>query len=223
MTPFKHIKQRACERQGGWEIIDSKLIRANSLQIIKQASDDRWLSAMTKCVFQAGFNWTLIENKWPRFEAVFDHFNLNRMSDLSDHDINELLKEEGIVRNYLKIKSVRDNALFLQNIVKEYQEVGHFFATWKIADYVENLIELQKYSSRLGGKTGQHFLRQMSVDTLVFSPGVIKSLTQEGVVNGTLPKSKKSWMALQQALDYWHQDSGYSLNEISQILAYSVE
>lgn len=223
MRPFEYIKQLACERQGGWEIIDSKLVRPNTLQMIKQSPDDRWLAAMTKCVFQAGFNWALIENKWPRFEEVFDNFNIGRMSGLTDHDIDELLKEHGIVKNYTKIKSIRDNASFLQSISREHQGVGHFFSTWKIENYVNNVIKLRKNTHRLGGKTGQLFLREMGVDTLVFSTDVVKRLTLEGITSGAPPTSKKSWMALQQALDYWHQETGLSLNEISQILAYSVE
>jgi len=33
---------------------------------------------LIKCVFRAGFNWALIEDKWDRFEQVFEQFDVYR-------------------------------------------------------------------------------------------------------------------------------------------------
>jgi len=40
--------------------------------------DDRYLSAMAKCIFQAGFVWKVVEKMWHGFDTVFPA--LRRMS-----------------------------------------------------------------------------------------------------------------------------------------------
>lgn len=63
----------------------------------------------------------------------------------------------------------------------------------------------------------------MGVDTLVFTEDVIKALSREKILAERMPGSKKDLAAVQKAIDVWHEQSGYGLNEISQILALSVE
>jgi len=223
MKSFKIITKRASDRHGGTEALGKMLTSPKSAKTIKGIPDDRWLSALTKCVFQAGFNWKIIEDKWDRFEEVFAGFSINRWLMMSDDDLDQLLTTEGIVKNYAKIRSVSANAHYLKDLIDEHGSIGHYFSTWKLKDYSSNLQNMQKKSSRLGGKTGQVFLRRMGIDTLVFTKDVIKSLSREGILSNKMPSSKKDWAKLQQALDTWHQQSGYSLNEISQILALSIE
>jgi hypothetical protein len=50
---------------------------------------------------------------------------------------------------------------------------------------------------------------------------VLTALAREGVTDKS-PSSAKSWKALQAAIDQWTVQSSRSLNEISQILAFSV-
>jgi len=223
MKLFNIITKLASDRHGGNEVLGKMLIRPKSAKTIKRVPDDRWLSALSKCVFQAGFNWNIIEDKWERFEEVFVGFNINRWLTMSDDDIDQLLTTEGIVKNYAKIRSVGANAHYLKVLIDEHGSIGHYFSTWKLKDYSCNLQSMQKKSSRLGGKTGQVFLRRMGVDTFVFTQDTIRALSREGILNNKIPSSKRDWAKLQQALNSWHQQSGYSLNEISQILALSIE
>lgn len=222
MQSMKQITAIAARRKGGGAALERLLTRPLSAARIRKIPDDRWLSAMTKCVFQAGFNWRVIEDKWARFEEVFAGFDTRRWRMMSDDDLDRLLKEDGIVRNAAKLRSVRENAAFLDDMAEAHGSAGAYFATWQGGDYCRNLRELQKGGSRLGGKTGQIFLRRMGVDTLVFSDDVIKALQREGIVD-RMPGSNKDWRSLQDAIDVWHGESGRTLNEISQILAFSVE
>ncbi|HFD91924.1 MAG TPA: 3-methyladenine DNA glycosylase [Gammaproteobacteria bacterium] len=222
MQSMKQITAIAARRKGGGAALERLLTRPLSPARIRKIPDDRWLSAMTKCVFQAGFNWQVIEDKWARFEEVFAGFDTHRWRMMSDDDLDRLLKEDGIVRNAAKLRSVRENAAFLDDMAEAHGSAGAYFATWQRGDYCRHLRELQKGGSRLGGKTGQIFLRRMGVDTLVFSDDVIKALQREGIVD-RMPGSNKDWRSLQDAIDVWHGESGRTLNEISQILAFSVE
>jgi len=222
MGSIENITDIAAKRKGGIEALESFFSPPSRPAEIRKKTDDRWLSAITKCVFQAGFKWQTIEDKWPRFEEVFDGFNIYRWLMMSDDDLDRLLKTDGIVRNVAKLRSVRDNAAYLANIVETHRSAGHYFANWKTSDYCQNMRSMQKEGARLGGKMGQIFLRRMGVDTLVFTNDVLKALNREGVVD-RVPTSIRDWVSLQTAIDKWCETSERSLNEISQILAFSVD
>jgi len=216
------ITRIAAKRKGGAATLECLLTRPLSAGKIRKIADDRWLSAMTKCIFQAGFNWQIIENKWPRFEEVFEGFDVGRWRMMSDDDLDRLLKTDGIVRNVAKIRSVRENATFLKEVSDVHGSVGDYFAAWEAANYCNNLRELQKNGARLGGKTSQIFLQRMGVDAIAFTPDVIKALKREGIID-RIPGSNRDWIALQTAIDIWCSKSGRSLTEMSQILAFSVD
>jgi len=222
MRSMTEITQIAARRKGGGAALEHLLSRPLSAQKIRKISDDRWLSAITKCVFQAGFNWQMIENKWERFEDVFEGFDLYRWMMMSDDDLDRLLKTDGIVRNAAKICSVRKNATFLNEIAEVHGSVGNYFATWKPSGFCSNFRELQKNGARLGGRTGQIFLQRTGVDAMVLAPDVIKALQREDIID-RMPGSNRDWIALQAAIDTWRNQSERSLTEISQILAFSVD
>jgi 3-methyladenine DNA glycosylase Tag len=223
MMKFATIANRAQKRCGGAEALSAKLTPPEDRKALMKSPDDRWLAAMTKCVFQSGFNWQIIEDKWPSFETAFGGFNVVRWSRMSDADVDKLLKCEDIVRNASKIKSVGPNATYLIELIEADGSAGKHYASWSLEDYADNLQDMRKRGSRLGGKTGQIYLRRMGVDTLVFTDDVVKALTAANVLtNDKPPGSKKDWQTLQKTLNDWHEESGYSLNEISQILALSI-
>ena len=222
MRSMAEITEVAAKRKGGFVALDCLLTHPLTTKQICKVPDNQWLSEMTKCIFQAGFNWKIIENKWEKFEEVFVGFNIYRWMMMSDDDLDRLLLTDGIVRNAAKIRSVNRNAIFLNEIIDVHGSVGRYFSTWKTADYCNNLRDLQKKGDRLGGKTSQIFLQRMGVDAIAFTPDVIKALKREDIID-RIPSSNKDWVSLQSAIDMWRAESARSLTEISQILAFSVD
>ena len=92
VTPFARIKIQA-EANKGHEALEAALPRIKSDQARLRIKDDRWLSEMTKRVFQAGFKWSLIEEKWPHFEEAFEGFAPQRWISMSDADLDAALVE----------------------------------------------------------------------------------------------------------------------------------
>lgn len=222
MRHFDRIISAAAKRKGGLTSLERLLSKPAPASKLRKVPGDRWLSEMTRCVFEAGFNWRVIESKWTNFEQAFDGFDIRRWAMMSPDDLDDLMKADGIVRNAAKIRSVGENAAYLLRLAAEHGSAGAYFAGWKTADYCENVRALQKEGSRLGGVTGQRFLRRMGVSALIFTPDVLKALACEGVVRKA-PSSKAEWASLQAAIDQWSAESGRSLTEISQILAFSVD
>ena len=79
MEKYDSLYQRAAERKGGVAALNLLLGDAQSDNLVATLSDDRILSAFTKKVFQSGFVWRVVENKWPNFEELFFDFDLTKV------------------------------------------------------------------------------------------------------------------------------------------------
>ncbi|MFA0014080.1 DNA-3-methyladenine glycosylase I [Vibrio lentus] len=79
---------------------------------------------------------------------------------------------------------------------------------------------LKKHGKRLGGNTGAYTLRQMGKDTFILSSDVEAHLRSTDVVDSGR-NTKRAQLAAGKAFNEWQQQSGRSLSEISQIVAYS--
>ncbi|MDW4550684.1 DNA-3-methyladenine glycosylase I [Defluviimonas sp. D31] len=221
MRDFDEIFAIAAARKGGPSDLEARLAKPLSREALTVISDDRWLSAMAKCLFQAGFHWKVIEAKWDGFEAAFDGFNPARVALYGDRDMDRLLADTGIVRNGAKIAAVIANAVFLTDLAREHGSAARFFSDWPDEDQVGLTALMAKRGARLGGVTGQRVLRLMGSDAFILSADVIARLIAEGVVDKA-PTSKRDLAAVQEAFNHWRAQSGRSLTEISQILAMSV-
>lgn len=184
--------------------------------------DDRWLAQMTKNIFNAGFNWKVVDNMWPGFEEAFEGFDIGRCAMLHDEDFDRLVSDKRIVRHGQKIRAVQANAIFASELAKEHGSVGKALGKWPAEDYVGLLALLKKRGTRLGGNTGQYFLRFMGLDSFILSGDVRKRLDAEGISIGTTP-SQKAMKEIQAAFNAWQEESGRSLTEISRVLAMSID
>jgi len=223
MIKFTALYQHAARRKGGEAALEALLL-PTSLRTTELAAipDDRWLAMISKCIFNAGFNWKVVDKKWPDFERVFTGFNPSRWKFMSEEDFERLIKDTRIIRHAKKILAVRDNATFLCDLAEEHGSAARFFADWPDADYVSLLTLLKKRGSRLGGNTGPYFLRFMGKASFILSRDVIAALIREGVVT-TEPKSQRDLKRVQQAFNQWQQESDRSLTHISKVLAFTVE
>ncbi len=221
MRSFDDIFTIAANRKGGPEELEKLLEPPASAAKLRKIGDDRWLAQMTKCIFQAGFNWKVVESMWPGFEAAFNGFDINKCSMLNEEDFDRLVSDTRIVRYGAKIRSVQENALFIRELQEEGGGAGKVIADWPSMDYVGLLDMLKKRATRLGGNTGQYFLRFMDKDSFILSRDVVGRLIAEGVVDKT-PTSKKAMGEVQDAFNIWTDQSGRSLKEISRVLAMSL-
>ena len=221
MRSFQELYEIAAERKGGQSAIDPEITKPKPVAELLKIPDDRWLSDMTKRVFQAGFNWKVVENMWPGFEEAFHGFDIGRCSMLHDEDFDSLVSDTRIVRYGAKIRSVQENAVFVSGLIKEHGSAGNAFGNWPTEHYIDLLDLMKKKGSRLGGNTGQYFLRMMGVDSFILSRDVVARLIAEGIIDKN-PTSKKAMLEVQNAFNIWRDQSGKSLTEISRVLAMSV-
>jgi 3-methyladenine DNA glycosylase Tag len=219
---FKIILARAEKRKGGPGGLKKLLPAKPNAKALEKFGDDRILAEMSKRVFSAGFAWSVIESKWPGFEQAFLGFAPAKLTFQPDDFWHELLSDTGIVRNGAKINSVRENAAFVQEIAKEHGSFGKFLAKWPSSDEIGLLNLLSKRGSRLGGNTGQMFLRFIGWDGFVTSQDVVACLRYVGLDIAAEVKSKGDLAKVQAQFNAWAEETGLPYVHLSRICAMSV-
>lgn len=70
--------------------------------------------------FQAGLSWEIILRKRENFRKAFDNFDPEIVAKYDQKKIDRLLKDEGIIRNKLKINAAVINAKAFLEVQKEF-------------------------------------------------------------------------------------------------------
>lgn len=222
MRSFDEILDLAAHHHGTREQVLAKAENKHGASDLASISDAEYLSEMTKAVFSAGFNWQVIRNKWPGFEAAFYGFEPNRVAFFHDEDLDRLLSDKGIVRNGQKITATIENARFVAQTAKENGSFGSFLERWPDDDQAGLLAHLGKHGSRLGGATAQYFLRFVGYDAWIASRDVCAALVREGVLDKPSATSKTALKKIDAAITDLHNQSNQPRAVLSRILALSV-
>ena len=82
--------------------------------------------------FQAGLSWNTILQKRENFRKAFDNFDYSKIAEYNETKLKELLKNEGIIRNRLKINSTVTNALAFMKIQEEFGSFAKYI--WNFTD-----------------------------------------------------------------------------------------
>jgi 3-methyladenine DNA glycosylase Tag len=223
MQKFDEIYQQACDRKGGEAALKRLMPKVRGARALANTGDDRYLSEMTRCVFQAGFVWRVVNQKWDDFEDVFFGFPPNKIVMLSPDQIDRISQNPRIIRNRQKVLSVQHNATFLLDVAKEYGSFGKLIGGWPTTDLIGLLAYLKKSGSRLGGMTGQRVLRNMGRDTFVITGDVSRALQRAGLDISASPVSKRQLTLVQAAFNTWHEQTGLPYSHLSRICACSLD
>lgn len=222
MLAFAKIRDRAAKRKGGDAVLTSLLGAAPDNRTVAKVTDDRILSTMAERVFSAGFVWSVIEAKWPGFEEAFLGFEPKRLLFQPEEFWGDLASDKRIVRNGQKIMAVKENAAFVERVSKDYGGFGKFLAEWPADDQIGLVAYLGKHGTRLGGATGQYFLRWIGWDTFVVSSDMSAALRDAGLDIAETPTSKRDLARIQLQLSEWQRETGLPYQHLSRILSMSI-
>lgn len=218
---FAAIVQRAQARKGGPAALNALVSQPLASAKLAAIPDKVLLAELSKKVFQSGFVWRVVRQKWPGFCEVFFDFDIEKILLLSDEMLEKKAQDPRIIRNLSKVFTIRDNALMIYNLQREHGSFARFIADWPSTDIIGLWAYLKKHGARLGGNTGPYALRAMGKDTFLLTQDVEAYLKAYGVFDGGI-NSKRSLQQIQQQFNQWQAESGLSLQEISQIVSYSV-
>ncbi len=81
---------------------------------------------------QAGLSWETVLKKRAGYKKAFHNFNVVKIAQMTDGELLSLQKDERIIRNRLKIFSVRTNAKIFIEIQKEFGTFSTYL--WQFVD-----------------------------------------------------------------------------------------
>ena len=221
LTDFDVIRKRAEERKGKDELarrIADYFDRPDN----GTPGDDRVLAEMTRYVFAAGIARKVVDAKWPEIEEAFHGFDPNFLNLQPDDYWHDLLGDRRIIRHGAKINATRANAAFVSDLGKEYGSAARYLLDWPDSDQIGLLDVLVKRGDRLGGMTGQYFLRAIGKQNFVISQDVVACLKDAGVAITGDGSGKAERRAIQEAFNTWAEQSGLPMSHISLTCALSI-
>lgn len=109
-------------------------------------------------IMQAGLSWEIVLKKRKAMNRAFDRFQVKKVAAYGTRDVARLLKDEGIIRNRLKIKAIIENA----NRLLDLRQSHKGFAGWIAAHHPLSKLEWVKLFRQqfvfMGGEIVGEFL-----------------------------------------------------------------
>lgn len=76
---------------------------------------------------QAGLSWITVLRKRENYRRLFHNWDIEKIAQMTDIELEDILLDAGVVRNRLKIYSVRKNAIVALEIQKEFGSLDAYF------------------------------------------------------------------------------------------------
>lgn len=107
-----------------WCLKEDIYIRYHDQEWGRPVHDDgKLFEAIILDAFQAGLSWLTILKKRENFRKAFDNFNAKKIARYKEKKVQQLLQNEGIIRNQLKVRASITNA---KAFLKVQEEFGSF-------------------------------------------------------------------------------------------------
>jgi DNA-3-methyladenine glycosylase I len=116
-----------------WAIGTPAMLAYHDTEWGRPLHDDRALfELLTLEGAQAGLSWRTILDRRAAYRAAFHDFDIARVARMRDAGLEKVLAESGVVRNRLKVFSVRDNARTALVAIAEFGSLDAFL--WSFVD-----------------------------------------------------------------------------------------
>lgn len=93
-------------------------------------NDDQLFEMLILEGAQAGLSWATVLKKREAYRKLFLNFDPKKVAEFSDLDLERILEDASIIRNRLKIFSVRQNAKVFLQIQSEYGSFDEYIWKW---------------------------------------------------------------------------------------------
>ena len=103
--------------------------------------DHKLFEAFLLETFQAGLSWWAVLKKREHFREAFHDFNVARVAEITDYDVEKLLQNKGIIRNRGKITGAVANARAFMEIQKEVVSFCDFIWSYNNGVPIQNKYE----------------------------------------------------------------------------------
>ena len=88
--------------------------------------DQKLFEMLTLEGAQAGLSWETVLRKREGYRALFHHFDIHKICQMTDDELDRICDDKRVIRHRLKIYSVRKNAIIFRHIQKEFDSFSHY-------------------------------------------------------------------------------------------------
>ena len=129
MAELTHNNRSTCS----WPSNDPLMIEYHDREWGVPVHDDRkHFEFFVLDLFQAGLSWSIVLKKREGFREAFDNFEFEKIASYDEPKIQELLANEKIIRNQLKIRATITNAQKFLEVRKEFGSFDKYI--WQFVD-----------------------------------------------------------------------------------------
>lgn len=131
--------------------------------------------------FQAGLSWECVLNKREDFREAFDDFDIEKIIKYDEIKVKDLLENQKIIRNKLKINASINNSFIFKGIQQEYGTFDRYI--WSFSDYK---VIYEDYSIRTVSPLSDKISKDLKKRGMKFvgSTIIYSYLQAIGIING---------------------------------------
>ncbi len=132
---------------------------------------------------QAGLSWETILKKKEAYKEVFLNYDLDKLSNLTDKELDKMCQNPKIIRNKKKVYSIRQNAIAFKKVQLEFSSFYNYIWSFtnnkqivnnpKNDKEVESKSELSKLIAKDLKKRGFNFVGETIVYSYLQAIGII--------------------------------------------------
>ncbi len=138
---------------------------------------------------QAGLSWITILKRRENYREAFDEFDVEKVASYDEDKVQQLLSNEGIIRNKLKVRGTVQNAKAFLTIQKEFGSFSSYIwaftegtpiiNNWQSTDEVPAETELSKKISKDMKKRGFTFVGPVIMYSFMQAVGMVNDHTKD--------------------------------------------
>ena len=173
------------EKRCKWcNLNNPKYIEYHDNEWCKPNYDDKYLFEMLILEsFQAGLSWECVLNKRDDFRRAYDNFDIDKICNYDDTKIQELLNNDKIIRNKLKIKASITNSKIFKSIQNEYGSFYNYLKKFMNQDIIYEIdVTTNDLSDSISNdlrKRGMKFVGSTIIYSFLQAVGIIYSHDKE--------------------------------------------
>ncbi|OGY21436.1 MAG: hypothetical protein A3A65_00250 [Candidatus Chisholmbacteria bacterium RIFCSPLOWO2_01_FULL_49_14] len=116
-------------------------------------NDHEYLEVLAKNIFRMGFNWIVVEERWPEIRKAFDEFRVEKVAGYTESDVMRLLDDKRMIRHRKKIEAIISNATLVRAIANQFGSFKEYLKSFRDEPYHRRRDRIA-LSFRNLGKTG---------------------------------------------------------------------
>ncbi|MGQ9822841.1 MAG: DNA-3-methyladenine glycosylase I [Thermogutta sp.] len=109
-----------------------------------------YLEALARAIFQAGFSWQVVREKWPAIRCAFEGFDIATVASYGGAEVDRLLANPAIIRNGRKVEAIIQNARIMQQLIAEHGSIHAYLRSLDGLSYPQKRRELTRRFHHLG-------------------------------------------------------------------------